>query len=212
MEDKQVSDIKITYNVKKNWPCLAWVAILEPNRQSIIVKCGEKVETRKDWFCEAVWDGDFDDGDFDQTDIVAGSGARCRTSNINFVSTSSLQERLQYIKIGTTTYLSNSLLALAAEIEAEIDLTSDTYPNIFGSITQGLRDYVSDFPTSKGNIKLVYYENLIWNGNTLTEIKKPRIKRNLSNYDAYLSFMKSTMAAIVKNANSSSRKISSMFF
>ena len=207
MEDKQVSDFTITYNVMKNWPCLAWVAILNSGSKKVTVKCGDAIETRKHWFCEAVWDGDFDDGDFDQTDIVAGSGARCRTSDINFVSTSSLQERLQYIKVGTTTYLSNSLLALAAEVKAEIDLTSDAYPDIFGSITQGLLDYVPNFPTSKGNIKLVYYENLIWNGNTLTEIKKPRIKRNLSNYDAYLSFMKSTMAAIVKNANNSSRKI-----
>ena len=110
MEDKQVSDITITYNVMKNWPCLAWIAILEPNKQSIIVKCGEKIETRKDWFCEAVWDGDFDDGDFDQTDIVAGSGARHRNQNLTFVSAGSLMDRLQYIQVGKATYISNSIL------------------------------------------------------------------------------------------------------
>ncbi len=205
MHNNHIPSFKIKYHVIKNWPSLAWVAILEPNRQSIIVKCGEKIETRKDWFCEAVWDGEFDDGDFDQTDIVAGSGARHRDQSLTFVSAGSLMDRLQYIQVGKATYISNSILALAAEVDANVDLTTDEYLDMFGSIAQGLRDYVSDFPTSKGNIKLVYYENLIWNGNTLTEIKKPRIKRNLSSYGAYLSFMKSTMAAIVKNANSSSR-------
>ena len=69
-----------------------------------------KIETRKDWFCEAVWDGDFDDGDFDQTDIVAGSGARHRNQNLTFVSAGSLMDRLQYIQVGKATYISNSIL------------------------------------------------------------------------------------------------------
>ena len=206
MDDKQVSAFTINYRVIETWPSLAWVAILEPNSQSVTVKCGEKVETRKDWFCEAVWDGKFDDAGFDQTDIVAGSAARCRDHGMVFVSAGSTQDRLQYIQVDEATYVSNSISALAAEVNAEVDLTTADYPAVFGSITQGIHNYIREFSTSKGNIKLVYYENLVWNGSKLKELKKPRIKRDLSSYDAYLSFMKSTMVTVIENAKSGSRR------
>ena len=59
-----------------------------------MVHCGPWVELRSNWFCEAAWDGQFDQGDFDRTDIVAGSGGKLvayrwngekQLSNDNFI-------------------------------------------------------------------------------------------------------------------------------
>ena len=47
------------------------------------------------WFCEAVWDGDYEAGDFDLTDLVFGSGGRLRDERAIFVSSGTTVDRLQ---------------------------------------------------------------------------------------------------------------------
>ena len=47
---------------------------------------GLGVETTPEWFCEAAWAGEYQRGDFDRTDIVAGTGGRIRNGTVVFVS------------------------------------------------------------------------------------------------------------------------------
>ena len=55
---------------------------------------GTRVEVSDDWFCEAVWDGPFPAGGFDETDIVCGSGVRIRGDRVVFVSSGASIDRL----------------------------------------------------------------------------------------------------------------------
>ncbi len=71
--------------LEPDWPALAWIARCERSNPVITVRHGPQVETREDWLCEAVWDGEFEAGDFDRTDLVFGSGIRLRDEGIIFV-------------------------------------------------------------------------------------------------------------------------------
>jgi hypothetical protein len=173
----------------------------------IRVSCGPGVELREDWFCEAAWDAQFIEGDFDQTDNVAGSGGRLRDGEIVFVSSSSLQDRLNYAKFGNDIFVSNSLSAIFAATGARVDPTTDEYRSILGSVTLGLDAYNDRIPTSMGDVRLLYYENLAWNGAKLVVKNKPRIERDFSTFDAYYQFMQSTMNVVVANAQSPDRTV-----
>lgn len=65
------------YLCVEHWALLAWIARC-PEDGSVPLWCCRQVETRIEWFCESVWPSSFTKGDFDWTDLVAGTGGRCR--------------------------------------------------------------------------------------------------------------------------------------
>lgn len=64
------------YAAIKRWPRLAWVARCRTGRDRVEVLHGSGVEIGPGWFCEAVWDGDFEAGAFDRTSVVFGTGGK----------------------------------------------------------------------------------------------------------------------------------------
>src|SRR5947208_585829 len=94
------------------WPRLAWLAELNPGSDTIEVTHGPGIEMGDGWFCEAVWAGDFAGADFDQTDLVFGSGARIRDGGVIFVSSGSTVDRLVSARQDGKQYVSNSLACL----------------------------------------------------------------------------------------------------
>ena len=96
------------------WPKLAWVAQFVDGAETIKVWHGPGVEANDQWCVEAVWAGDFMDGAFDRTDLVFGTGVRCRDDHVVFVSSGTLFDRLCYCKHDGSWYVSNSLPALMA--------------------------------------------------------------------------------------------------
>ena len=197
---------RLEYFDYPSWPSLAWVAILKPGSNQIIVRCGVNVERNQRWFCEAVWDDQFGRGNFDRTDIVAGSGGRCRGKQLTFVSSGSLLDRLNYMTIDGITLVSNSLSALAAETGAKVDPTETTYAQIFGSITCGLDNYVDCLVTSRGDIGFVYFENLLWDGEQIYMQPKRRFQRDFSTYEKYVEFLQVSMHKVISNALDGSRR------
>ena len=88
--------MKLIYNRIESWPRLAWVAELKQGLEKITIFHGSDVETTEQWCVEAVWAGDYSRGDFDQTDLIFGSGIRCRDNKAVFVSSGSTLDRLWY--------------------------------------------------------------------------------------------------------------------
>ena len=70
--------MELTCQEISDWPPLAWLAIFNDGTTAVRILHGSRVESAVDRVIEGVWDGNFADGDFDQTDIVAGSGCRVR--------------------------------------------------------------------------------------------------------------------------------------
>ena len=58
------------------WPVLGWLAVCPASSDDVTAYIGDHVETCDEWVCEAVWDGSYADGGFDETDIVFGTGVR----------------------------------------------------------------------------------------------------------------------------------------
>ena len=205
--------IKWNFIYKKilTWPSLAWVAKISGDSQIVNVLSGDEVCSEPDWFCEAIWDGDFISGDFDRTDIIAGSGARIRGDQLIFVSSGSTVDRLQYIRIGNDTWISNSLACLLSETNAEINLTYSHYMRDFNSIITGLKNYVSIIHTNKGEIHLVYFDNITINLAGINIVPKPFPKRDFSSFDTYNSFLTEALKRIHSNMSDNKRPIQLSF-
>ncbi len=197
---------RLQFVTVSDWPMLAWLARCEPGSRVVTVYHGPRVETADDWFCEATWAGDYDAGDFDLTDIVAGSGGRIRDGRLTFVSSGSTVDRLHSLEARGATWVSNSLACLLAATGARIDPATGKYFWIFRTVVGGLTKYRRDFPTSLGDVQLTYFDNLEWDGRGLTVRRKPGGPRDFSTFDRYGAFLDGSMHAIAENANARARQ------
>jgi hypothetical protein len=188
------------------WPPLAWLAKATVGCTEVEVRHGNMVETADDWFCEAVWDGPFEAGDFDQTDLIFGSGARRRSTTARFISCGSTCDRLQSLQLSDSIWISNSLACLLTTTGASLDPADSDYATFFASIVKGIREYDRYLPTSLGPVRFTYFNNLSWNGRTVTEETKPNPSRDFRSFDKYRSFLHASMASVVTNMASSARK------
>ena len=185
---------------------LSWLAQCRHGDPVVKVFHGKGVELADQWFCEAAWDGDFNSGDFDQTDIVAGSGARVRGSAVIFVSAGSTLDRLQSLATDDGMWISNSLSCLVSASGAQIDESSGKYFWLFRTIVGGMKRYRRLFPTSKGPITLTYFDNLVWEDDALTVRAKPGLGRDFSSFDAYHRFLQDSMQGLAANARAKERR------
>ena len=69
--------MSLDYKPMPDWPVLSWLAVCETGTNRVLVFHGQDVQTQPYWFCEAIWDGTYSEGNLDQTDLIFGSGARC---------------------------------------------------------------------------------------------------------------------------------------
>lgn len=195
-----ISGLVFRYIRKGNWPPLAWVAHCPTGSGSIDVLHGRRVETRPDWFCEAVWAGEFSSGNFDQTDIVAGTGGRSVDGAVVFVSSGSTVDRLQYFSDSRGLWISNSFCALLSIIGAHVDPTYPDYSADFDSVMKGLHAYKREIDTSRGPVQLVCFHNVRWDGYRVSEQPKPNASRDFSSFDLYYTFLTSAMQSVARNA------------
>src|SRR5437899_2799360 len=112
--------MRFEYRCIQQWPPLAWIARCLPGG-SITLWHGSQVETREDWFCEAAWPGAFASGDFDQTDLLAGTGGRIRDGCARFVAPGNTIDRVMSLQTSTALLVSNSLPCLLAVSGATLD-------------------------------------------------------------------------------------------
>jgi len=202
--------MRLRYTLVSDWPPLAWLVRCRPGAPEIDVFHGPRVELAAEWFCEAVWDGAFADGDFDRTDLVFGSGARARESDgVCFVSSGSTVDRLQSIDAGDASWVSNSLPCLLGSVGATLDPTYPGYFTDLKSISKGLGRYTRQLATSAGPVQLTYYHNLRWDGTRLIETPKPPGLRGtggaFGTFADYRGFLAGTIGRLAENMEAPSR-------
>jgi hypothetical protein len=197
----------IEYEAIAGWPPLAWIALCERAGGQVRVRHGPGVETRENWFCEAVWTGEFGEGDFDRTDLIAGSGARLRDGRLVFVSSGTTVDRLQSLEMTDCVLVSNSLPCLMEAADASVDPTYPQYYQDFRSITEGLAGYKRTLETSRGAVTLTYFRNLVWDGVSLSVDDKPGAERRFDSFEAYRAFLVDTIWRIGRNMAAPERKM-----
>lgn len=193
------------YRERPSWPPLAWLAVCDPARPELLVLHGSRVETRPDWFCEAVWDGDFERGDFDRNDRVYGSGGRARAGAVRFVSSATTLDRLHRVRRGERSFVSNSFAALVTVAELELDPTWPGYVKDFMSIKLGIRDAVQRIRATPEPVELVYYDDLVLADGKLSRTAKHHEKADLGGYAAYRRFMDGALSRLLANARCAAR-------
>lgn len=200
--------IQFQFQLEPNWPAQSWLAQSGISDHIVLVRHGKKVECCEDWFCEAVWDGDFSLGNFDQTDIVFGSGGRRRGGEVVFVSSGSTCDRIHSIIHDGCTWVSNSLPCLLSGIGADVDPTFPSYPELLGSIVDGIEDCAKELPTTAGPVRLTYFHNLRWDGRLLGVLEKPYLDRSFASYEEYVEFLRRCMRGVAENAADQRRQFS----
>jgi hypothetical protein len=199
--------VRLQYHSREEWPPLAWRALCVPGAEDVAIFHGRHVEARGTWFCEAVWDGPFDGGDFHRTDVVFGSGGRLDEGSLTFVSSGTTVDRLQALALPEGVWVSNSLPCLLAATRATVDPAYRTYFQDFRTIRRGLRSYKRTLATSAGTVQLTYYDNLRWDGTRLATEPKPWPRRDFSAFRPYRAFLESSLRALAANATAAERRV-----
>jgi hypothetical protein len=189
-----------------NWPPLAWLAHCRSGASVVDVIHGSRVENTHEWFCEAGWDGAYEDGDFDRTDLVFGSGGRVRNGLLTFVSSGTTVDRLQVIESAENVWVSNSLPCLLAVSAGSLDPLYRHYSRDFRSICRGLLRYVPMLATSAGSARLIYFNNLSWDGKRLAQTVKPSPRRDFGTFAAYRAFLEQSLQHIATNVAAPARR------
>jgi hypothetical protein len=187
------------------WPKLAWVALVKLGSETVSVLHGPCVETHSNWCVEAVWAGDFSKGNFDLTDVIAGTGVRIRGQKVFFVSSGDTLNRLHHFQAEETLYVSNSLSALMAV--ADLTLFSDyDYANAMESIKNGLLSYLREIPSTRGSIHLTCFNNLAVIGSKVAEVAKPSSAPDFTDFATYRDYMFASARRVGENARARERR------
>lgn len=197
--------MKLIFNSIPAWPKLAWVAKFEQGGKDISILHGSDVETTEQWCVEAVWAGDYQKGGFDQTDLIFGSGIRCRDKEVVFVSSGSTLDRLWYYRIHDENYVANTLPGLMAVAGISLSDEYKHYIRDVNSIVKGLTDYTKRIPCEEGELKLVYFNNLVWDGIDFSEIAKPDLAPFFDRFETYATYLMDNAVLLAKNMNDSAR-------
>ena len=197
--------MRIIPRLIKEWPKLAWVATFKDGAETVEVYHGPCVEANAEWCVEAVWAGEFSPGAFDQTDLVFGTGIRCRDDQSVFVSSGTLFDRLCYCQHKGSWYVSNSLPGLMAMAELVLVDEYEGYMRDVLSMTRGLGRYVRTIKAEPVDVQLMYYNNLVYGGSDLKEREKPDSAPEFADFQTYYDVLVETAKQLGANARASAR-------
>jgi hypothetical protein len=193
----------------EGWPKLAWVASVAEGADTVEVLHGPMVETGPEWCVEAVWAGEFQDGDFDRTDLICGTGVRCRGDHVTFVSSGTALDRLWYCNRGGLLYVSNSLPALLATAGLRLREDYKEYASDIAGVDEplgGLSKYTRHIPTGAGDVNILYFQNLLYDGRGLTVIDKADTAPHFRTFEIYEEFLADTARRLGSNLSSRARR------
>lgn len=189
-----------------DWPPLGWLACLEAGNPIIETHIGPGIETGEQFIVEAAWDGEYEAGDFDLTDIVAGTGLRLRNDKLNIVSSGSTVDRLAVWRGRDRIVVANAVSAVFGFLGAAPVYSYRYYHRDLHSIKMGLQQYTRSIPSTLGPVELVYFNNLCWDGRALSHSPKPFADRRFPDFEHYYQFIDEGLGRIVSNARSPHRR------
>jgi hypothetical protein len=197
--------MSFVYTCMEDWPPLAWLATCDPYTPAVEVLHGAQVETHTDWFAEAAWDSEYEQADFDRTDMVFGTGGRLRDDELIFVSSATTVDRLHSLEANGRVWVSNSLACLLSAVGGRVPPDYRGYFRDFETIIRGITNYHRTITSSAGPVRLTYYDNLSWRSGALVEVPKPNPRRDFSSFERYRNAVESALCRLSENASSPAR-------
>ena len=196
--------MQLMFVSEESWPPLSWCAHV--SQTHAIVHHGSGVETAETWFCEGVWDGPFEEGSFSTSDNFFGSGGIAQGGKLLLTSSCAPMDRLHYISIGATQFISNSLVCLMSQTCSEIDPAYESFSEECFTVTAGIDDYAQTLQSSNGLVRMSVCRNLVCSGGSIRVTDKDLPQRRFVDFSAYKSFLRSSLSCIADNMQSSARQ------
>lgn len=188
------------------FPVLGWVARLKlDSSDSLTVRCGRLVECGFDFLVEGVWPGCFEDKAFDTSELFYGSGLRILGNTVCFVGSCSTVDRLWAHNDGESLTISNSLPCLLSSADLDLINDDDRYANAVETVVKG-RAYQKQFPVSRGQLQIHYFENLELRDGNLSVVAKNEQIGSFPTFNSYSDFLFETADRIGQNAADPCRK------
>ena len=185
-------------------PMLAWIARIDTANHALI-RHGSGVEVHGRFFAEAIWTGNFAQGELLQSDCLFGSGGEILPDGIGFASSIAITDWLfETIRNGQV-FVSNSLPLLLAEARDRLDPRFAGYATINESIVAGISDYADTLPTINGHVRRHLHRNLLVHHGDVTILAKP-LPPTFNSYETYRDLMTASAAALAENAASPARR------
>jgi len=187
-------------------PKLTWIAKIDGSTNSVHAICGPWVEHGPDFLVEGVWDGPFDEGNFDTSASFFGSGLRVRESSVILCPSRALVDRIYFCETNQAFLASNSLIALLSATGAKLD-TNHSYHSESESILQGVNRYKRKFRVEHESIKhffQIYYENVVIENNS-ARFEKAAKDHIFGTYQEYRDKLDQSLSRILDNAGSDDR-------
>jgi hypothetical protein len=185
-------------------PLLAWVARTDRLNGIVTLTHGLRVEVRRSFFIEGVWDGPFHLGEFGTTDCVFGSGGLLTEDSVRFVPSAATTDHLYYDDADDCVIVSNSLPLLLAHTQDRLDPRCPDYPDICQSILNGIHDYRRDIPTTGGKVRRLMYRNLEVSRNQTIELEK-QMPPQFTSFAQYRGYLQDRYGLIAANARDTAR-------
>lgn len=201
---------KITYVLEKNLPRLGWIASVDTEKRLISVIHGEYVECTEDWMVEGIWDGEFGDGNFHESEVFFGSGMRIVGDSLFFITSSALTDRILLCETKKLIVLSNSLLLLLAWTDSSLDEEHSYRSEAVSIARKGVKKYDRKFRVINPEIKYftqVFYENILIKDGKIEYRLKKQEEVELRTYENYYDYLIGKIEKIKINYKSADRKI-----
>jgi hypothetical protein len=198
---------KIHYNCLVDLPKLAWLAVIQPDAQSLTVFHGPAVECRGEWFVEGVWDGEFSRGEFHRSEHFFGSGVRVEGDRVYCVSSSALVDRLFYCVRKRTVIVANSAILLMAFTGSKLDHRHD-YNVESESILRGLNQYRKEFTIVNPDIDgfyQVYHDNIVVAAQGISFERRTRI-HDVASFEEYHALLADVLTRLKRCYTSPERR------
>jgi hypothetical protein len=185
----------------KGLPKLSWIAVVDFVNPDIHVYHGQSVEIHDSWIVEGVWDGEFIEGKFHQSENFFGSGVRIDNGKIYFVPSSSVVDRIFYCYQRDSLIVANSLINLLAITGASLDSNHDYWEEAT-SIFRGDDQYQKEYRVIHPDIKSfyqVYYENIVFSKGRISYEPRNKPLKKIESFDEYHEKLTDTLKKISSN-------------
>ena len=190
----------------------SWCAILTAGNEEIDIEAGKAVPCFPNFFVSGVWDGDFKDGDFSNSNFPCCTGAKLINENgqsyVKFSTPTHMLESIYLIPKGDKLFLSNSLPFVLERARANLSTYYLDYQRDMCSSLFGIDNQIESSPLADG-VRIYYHRccDLVIS----KDLKIKKINRDsglsFSSYDDYIDKVRTILNKIKENATDNLRPV-----
>ncbi len=185
-------------------PSLSWLAVMGTDGTVEIIH-GKSVCCTPDFFVSGVWDGRFEDGDFDTCNFSCCTGARITDNNITFSTPHHVQACIYLVEDKGKLYFSNSAAFLLAYTDFCYDADYYNYDKDFCSEFLGNESNMKSTPLNRGVMYIFTFCNITVDKNLHYTSVPRKSDYDFRSFADYRESLTSTIKRLVANGTSPSR-------